>query len=341
MSNPKVRPDKLSMEGMIWNGTLSLSCCLVPISAFISLCLELSLISFELSLCGFQYAIEINLTYAICFCFLSPPLPHDIKTADHVLEQALDPKTNGIPKAWFQKSVGLLLISVVEAGFVFSGNVGTGILLGKKEDGTWSKPCAMGLGGVGWGFLVGAAMKDIIVFIFDKNSLAAMSAESGLRMGGQLNLTVGPFGRNYEGAIGVSGSGGAATTSVAFSKGAFLSLSIEGAVLQVRHGANDQFYKKATSAAGILQLDDVEMPEDRPTLIQNVYDKLEKLSEGTTSVPTPEEIEEKEKAAESAQKASDEVAEKEKDSVVKISSIEEEAKKEAEGAGPSTDETAE
>jgi len=251
-----------------------------------------------------------------------------IWNADHVLQQALDPNTNGVPKELFAKCVGLLLISVVEVGFIFSGSVGTGILLKKNDDASWSKPCAMALGGMGWGFLVGAAAKDIMVFIFDKGSLDGMCAETGLRIGGQINLTLGPFGRNYEGGIGLSTGGAVGTCSIAFSKGGFLSLSVEGAIISVRGGANDSFYGKVTTPNSIIHQDDVEFPEHRPTLIQNVYDSLAKLQTGMTYVPTPEEVAEKEAAASVAQKASEEVAEFDP-SVEKID-IEEEAKKEAE-----------
>lgn len=71
-----------------------------------------------------------------------------IWNANHVLEQALDPEKNGVPTKLFeQKLAGILLISTIEAGFIFSGNVGTGILMAKKADGSWSPPCATGLAG--------------------------------------------------------------------------------------------------------------------------------------------------------------------------------------------------
>jgi lipid-binding SYLF domain-containing protein len=68
--------------------------------------------------------------------------------ANHVLEKALDPATNGVPRDLFRQAKGLVLISVLEVGFIFSGNVGTGILLAKKEN-DWSAPSAVGLAGIG------------------------------------------------------------------------------------------------------------------------------------------------------------------------------------------------
>ena len=46
----------------------------------------------------------------------------------------------------------------------------------------------MGLAGVGWGFLVGGAIKEIMIFIFDDNTLQGMTGDVGVRIGGQLNV---------------------------------------------------------------------------------------------------------------------------------------------------------
>ena len=40
--------------------------------------------------------------------------------ANHVLESALKPGVTGIPKTLFEKCKGLILISVVEVGFIVS-----------------------------------------------------------------------------------------------------------------------------------------------------------------------------------------------------------------------------
>lgn len=82
-----------------------------------------------------------------------------IWNANHVLDQALSPDTAGIPRGMIKNCKGIILLSVVEAGFIFSGNVGTGVIIANKYDGTWSPPSALGLGGIGWGFMVGAEVK--------------------------------------------------------------------------------------------------------------------------------------------------------------------------------------
>lgn len=209
-----------------------------------------------------------------------------ISNANHVLEQAMNPKQKGLFRSLFRKCKGVCIFSAVEAGFVFSGQMGSGILMKKLEDGSWSPPCAMGFSGMGWGFLAGAAQKEIIVFIFDKNSMEGMLGETGIRIGGQINLTLGPFGRNYEDGIGISNKGALYTGSVAFSKGAFAGLSIEGAFVGPREGVNDNFYGEVTTTRGIVN-GQVEMPSNKPTVINEVYEKLAVLQ-----APKPKPVDE-------------------------------------------------
>lgn len=75
----------------------------------------------------------------------------------------------------------------VEAGFMFSGNVGTGVVLAHKSDGTWSPPSAIGLAGVGFGFMIGAEIKDIVVIVMENTTLDTLSADHQVKVGGQVS----------------------------------------------------------------------------------------------------------------------------------------------------------
>lgn len=82
------------------------------------------------------------------------------------MEQALRPGIGGLPKNLFEECLGIVLISIVEVGFIFSGNVGAGVVLLKNADGSFneSPPCAVGLTGMGFGILAGASVKDVVRF---------------------------------------------------------------------------------------------------------------------------------------------------------------------------------
>jgi SH3 domain-containing YSC84-like protein 1 len=82
-----------------------------------------------------------------------------IWNANQVLSWVLDPKTGGVnPELFGPSLLGIAIINVVEAGFVFSGNVGTGIVIardGGEGSNKWSPPSAIGLTGIGFGLMIG------------------------------------------------------------------------------------------------------------------------------------------------------------------------------------------
>ena len=199
-----------------------------------------------------------------------------------------------------------MLISIVEVGFIVSGNVGTGIILAKKKDGSgWSNPSACGLTGLGWGFLVGGSIKDVVVFMMDDGTMENVAGDAGLKFGGQMEVTLGPFGRSAQIDVRVGSGGAGGTIAVAFSKGAFLGLNIEGAVVGARNAANATFYGQPDVVARqILFRDDVvTFPTDKVTLMEEVYAKLEQLSAGATVEPAAEDDAKKSAAKAAADEA--------------------------------------
>jgi lipid-binding SYLF domain-containing protein len=115
---------------------------------------------------------------------------------------------------------------VIKAGFVFSGKAGSGLVLARLPDGSWSAPSCIGTAGVGWGLQIGALLHllsrlpptehassgaalgaDITDFVIVLNSEEAVRAFS---MGG--NVTVGG---NVSASAGPIGTGGAVQASLA------------------------------------------------------------------------------------------------------------------------------
>jgi len=132
------------------------------------------------------------------------------------------------------------------------------------------------------------------------------------------------MGRAHKFDLSVSEGGVGTTVSVAFSKGAFLGLSVEGAIVGPRTKVNDKFYGKATTASDIMS-GKVEVPADKVTLLSDVYEKLDKLSNGVTATPDATEEEKKTAAAAVAEESAAEVH-KEED----VEEVDAKAKAEAE-----------
>lgn len=53
-------------------------------------------------------------------------------------------------------SSGLAVFTILKAGFVFSGKAGSGLVVARLPDGSWSAPSCIATAGVGWGLQIGA-----------------------------------------------------------------------------------------------------------------------------------------------------------------------------------------
>jgi lipid-binding SYLF domain-containing protein len=214
-------------------------------------------------------------------------LLESILLADHVLEQCLNPSNkSSIAKSLFTISVGIVMVSVVEVGFSFSASVGTGIIMKRDTTtGKWSYPVACGLGGLGWGFLIGGSVKDLIIFILDTDTLHAMAFDkAGVKVGSQLEATIGTLGLSTSMDFVVSGKGRGKMVSYAFSKGAFLGISVEGAVIGARHKINQSFYNRGSITSEEIFRGDFDLPTTvSGTKLQDVYAKLDLLTSGAAS----------------------------------------------------------
>ncbi len=56
-----------------------------------------------------------------------------------------------IPVAVLKQARGLAILTVAKVGVMMTYNVGTGLVVARREDGSWSPPSAISSFGVGWG----------------------------------------------------------------------------------------------------------------------------------------------------------------------------------------------
>ncbi len=214
-------------------------------------------------------------------------------------------------------------MSTVQAGMIFSGAVGTGIFMKHNVlDGTWSNPVAVGLSGVGFGFVMGANLKDVLLFMPDDETVETFFSK-GVEMSAQMNLTM-AMGREFETMVGGSSTGTAAIESIAYSRGAFISANLQGAIVGPRPKANEAFYGPGNYDPARIVDGQIPFPIDKHTLIEDVKAKLVKCVNGETQMPGEDDKAKAEAALDHAHAAAGAVD----DDIVHVN-IEEEAAKEA------------
>ncbi|KAF8322633.1 DUF500-domain-containing protein [Clavulina sp. PMI_390] len=183
-------------------------------------------------------------------------LPGEADKSARILESFLanpehpESALNSIPKAVLQRARGLAIFQVVKAGFVFSGKAGSGLVISRLPDGSWSAPSCIGTAGIGWGLQIGADITDFVIVLNSEEAVRAFSMGGNVTVGGNISASAGPIGTG--GAVQASLASPAPMFSYSKSKGLFAGLSLEGTVLIERKDANKEFYGSAVPARDIL-----------------------------------------------------------------------------------------
>ena len=79
-------------------------------------------------------------------------------------------------------------------GFVFSGKAGSGIVIARLPDGSWSAPSCIATGGVGWGLQIGADVTDFVIVLNSEDAVRAFSIGGNVTIGGNISASAGPIG---------------------------------------------------------------------------------------------------------------------------------------------------
>src|SRR5580704_373787 len=144
----------------------------------------------------------------------------------------------GLPPRILRRARGLAIISVVKAGFIFSGKAGEGVVVARTGHG-WSGPSFIGTGGAGWGPQIGAQVTDFVIVLNTERAVRAFSKGGNVTLGADASVAAGPVGRAAEADV----TPRAAIYTYSKSKGLFIGASLEGAVIGTRKGANEEYYR--------------------------------------------------------------------------------------------------
>ncbi|OAX37432.1 DUF500-domain-containing protein [Rhizopogon vinicolor AM-OR11-026] len=183
-------------------------------------------------------------------------LPGEADKAAKILESFLanpnhpESALNSIPTAVLQRARGLAVFQVLKAGFMFSGKAGSGLVIARLPDGSWSAPSCIATGGLGWGLQIGADITDFVIVLNSEDAVKAFSIGGNVTIGGNISAAAGPIGTG--GSVQATLAHPAPMFSYSKSKGLFAGLSLEGTVLIERKDANRDFYGSPVPARDIL-----------------------------------------------------------------------------------------
>ncbi|KAJ4844271.1 hypothetical protein Tsubulata_009819 [Turnera subulata] len=182
-----------------------------------------------------------------------------------------------IPDAILRQAKGLAIITVVKVGVVVTYNIGTGIVIARREDDSWSPPAAITSFGVGWGAQAGGEVTDYIIVLRTSDAVKTFCGNAHLAVGAGLSAAVGIIGRTAEADVRAGDGGYAACYTYSCSKGAFVGCSLEGSVVTARSKENSRFYGSQTISASDILLGTLPRPPAAAILYRELADLYQKI----------------------------------------------------------------
>lgn len=152
--------------------------------------------------------------------------------------------------SWFHDNVQyakavFIIPQMLKAGFFIGGSGGSGSLLSRDiKTNIWSYPVFYTMGSVSFGLQFGGEASELILMVMTDKGMDSMLTTS-FKLGADVSVAAGPVGKGAKAAT-------ADILAFARSKGAFMGIAIEGAVIKPRDKWNAAYYKGPVSPADII-----------------------------------------------------------------------------------------
>jgi len=163
-----------------------------------------------------------------------------VAAATDVVDQLLRIPEQSVPEALLARAYAIAVVpNVVKIGFGLGARRGKGVLVVRRDNGTWSNPAFVTITGGSFGWQIGAQSTDIIL-VFKTREGVDNIARGKLTLGADASIAAGPVGRHTGVATDIEFQ--AEVFSYSRSRGLFAGVALEGAGVTMDRGANAAFY---------------------------------------------------------------------------------------------------
>lgn len=155
-----------------------------------------------------------------------------------------------IPERVIKNAKGLAIFTTMRTGLWMSGSGGSGVLVARLPDGSWSPPSGILMHTAGLGFMVGIDIYDCVIVINDEKALEGFT-KVRCTLGAEMSVAAGPV-----------GAGGVLDTEVhkrqapiftyLKSRGFYAGVQIDGTIVIERTDENERFYNERIPVKDIL-----------------------------------------------------------------------------------------
>jgi lipid-binding SYLF domain-containing protein len=170
--------------------------------------------------------------------------------AAKVLTEIMGVPDNSIPEELMARAHGIAVIPhVVKGAFGLGGQWGKGLMSQRRENGTWSTPAFLEIGGGSFGLQIGVQASDVVLVFTDETGLKGL-LKSKVKLGADASVAAGPVGRKAE--VGTDALLRSGVFAYSRSKGLFAGIALDGSVISIDDSANRRVYGKDVTGEQIL-----------------------------------------------------------------------------------------
>lgn len=206
-----------------------------------------------------------------------------------------------------QNAQGLAFLTVFKGGFMFAPRLGTGLVISRLPDGSWSAPTSIATAGLSWGALIGVDVTDYVIILKNKEAVSAFATGnpsvteasdasatasssagswnplnaltfSGIRFSGEVDVALGSIGRVGYADLNIGESGAATALSYSHSRGLYAGVSLSGSLMFGRPEVNANFYGEPVSPMQCLS-GEIPRPFAANCLYEALYESVDYLLE--------------------------------------------------------------
>jgi SH3 domain-containing YSC84-like protein 1 len=172
-----------------------------------------------------------------------------------------------IPDSVLRSCAGLAIFNVLRCG-VFDGSLaaGSGVVLARRPDGTWSPPSSFVVSTLGAGFSFGLDIYECVMVLNTPAQVAAFTRPR-VSLGGEAAVSVGPLGAGTALEAAVSGTARPMWSYIK-SRGLWAGIQVDGTIMLSRPNANRAFFNDGAITAEKILKGDVAWPEGGKHLFQ-------------------------------------------------------------------------
>ena len=186
--------------------------------------------------------------------------------AAQVIKEIMNTPDQGIPSGLLESAKCIAIIpGDTKFAFIFGANYGRGLATCRTEHG-WSAPMFIAIDGGSVGYQIGGSSTDLVMLFMNDHALHSLLSDK-FKLGADASIAAGPVGRNA--AAGTDLKLNAEILSYSRSKGVFIGVSLNGAVMQADKSGDQAMYGDDVNRHEILS-GKVAVPESARRLVEEL-----------------------------------------------------------------------